>query len=266
MVFDIENGILQKYSEPHRSPEVVIPEGVTCIGEAAFYGCRMESVILPESLTEIRDFAFGRCTALKSITLPKKLTRIRVGTFRDCSRLCVTIPEGVTEIGWWAFVKCRQVTLPDSITAIGDHAFDQCCQVVSHGVTIESSDLAREQEDITKLVQLVALRKELDWQRYDVSGDPSCCRTIWKMLVADPEDVQVIAYIQNLLFELFSYLVDRGDTELLEQVLASELFCLEEYIDELLEYAHRQGQLDSWLLLLRYKNEKLGFSTEPLSL
>lgn len=48
---------------------------------------------------------------------------------------------------------------------------------------------------------------------------------------------------------------------MLEQALASELFCLEGCIVELLDYIHQQGELDIWLTLMNYRNEKLGYAT-----
>ncbi len=47
---------------------IVIEEGITSIGKAAFYGCGATSVDLPASLTEINEFAFGHCYSLVRVT------------------------------------------------------------------------------------------------------------------------------------------------------------------------------------------------------
>ena len=108
---------------------VVIPEGVTEIGNCAFDGCSsLTSVTIPEGVTEICGGAFGRCISLTSVTIPKGVTEIGNCAFAGCDSLTsVTIPEGVTKIGHWAFEDCSSltsVTIPDSVTEIGARAFN----------------------------------------------------------------------------------------------------------------------------------------------
>ena len=47
---------------------IVIPEGVTSIGESAFYSDNLTSVVIPENVEKIGDFAFGYCLGLSSVT------------------------------------------------------------------------------------------------------------------------------------------------------------------------------------------------------
>jgi hypothetical protein len=48
---------------------LVVPEGVTKIGDYAFYGCEnFTSVSIPESVTSIGDYAFFKCYGLTIIT------------------------------------------------------------------------------------------------------------------------------------------------------------------------------------------------------
>ena len=94
---------------------VIIPEKVTyndsqytvtSIGERAFYGCNIFSVILPEGVTTIGSYAFGSCE-LVSITLPESLTSIEWGAFSNCSMLpSITLPKNLASIGEYAFQAC----------------------------------------------------------------------------------------------------------------------------------------------------------------
>lgn len=52
--------------------ETVVPEGVKEIGEAAFACSNLQKISLPETVEEIRPFAFMGCRHLLSITIPDK--------------------------------------------------------------------------------------------------------------------------------------------------------------------------------------------------
>ena len=65
--FVIENGVLKKYVGP--GGDVVIPNEVVSIGNAAFDGCKkLTSITLPDSVTSIGECAFYDCSSLTSIT------------------------------------------------------------------------------------------------------------------------------------------------------------------------------------------------------
>lgn len=55
---------------------VTVPDGITEIGEYAFCGSAVSKIILPETLKEIRSYAFMDCYKLKEITLPASLTNL----------------------------------------------------------------------------------------------------------------------------------------------------------------------------------------------
>ena len=125
-----------------RTGEYQWPDGVTSIGDCAFYGCSsLTSVTLPNSVTSIGVGAFYGCSSLTSVTIPNSVTSIGVGAFEYCSSLTsVTIPNSVTSIGDSAFAFCSSltsVTIPSSVTSIGDWAFSDCSSLTS--VTIPSS-------------------------------------------------------------------------------------------------------------------------------
>jgi hypothetical protein len=92
------------------------------------------SVTIPDSVTSIRDFAFGYCTNLTSITIPDSVTSIGDIAFANCTNLTsVTIGNSVTSIGKaaFSFTSLTSVTIPDSVTSIGEDAFYGCTNLTS---------------------------------------------------------------------------------------------------------------------------------------
>ena len=109
----------------------IIPDSVTEIGNYAFSGCdSLTSVIIPDSVTSIGYDAFEYCTLLTSITIPDSVTSIGIYAFECCSSLTsVTIPDRVTTIRTMTFYYCTSltsVTISDSVTSIGERAFYYC--------------------------------------------------------------------------------------------------------------------------------------------
>ena len=92
--------------------DLIIPNGVTSIGDYAFYGCKgLTSITIPDSVTSIGGSAFSGCTGLTSITIPDSVTSIGNYAFHDCTGLTsVTIGKGVTSIGQSAFEACTGLT------------------------------------------------------------------------------------------------------------------------------------------------------------
>jgi len=78
--------------------EVIIKDGVTNIGNYAFFGCSgLTSVTIPNSVTSIGGNAFFGCSGLTSITIPNSVTTIDYYAFKGCYGLTsVTIPNSVT--------------------------------------------------------------------------------------------------------------------------------------------------------------------------
>ncbi len=121
---------------------VTIPESVTNIHGAAFQGCAsLESINIPSSVTEIDDFTFVGCPKLKSIVIPNSVTRIGHSAFMECTAIeNVTIGSGVVETGNGSFAGCtslKNVTLSEGLTFIGKEFFSYCTSLSE--ITIPSS-------------------------------------------------------------------------------------------------------------------------------
>ncbi|MBQ4344338.1 MAG: leucine-rich repeat domain-containing protein [Muribaculaceae bacterium] len=122
--------------------KLVIPNEITEIKDYAFEGYDiMTSVTIPNSVTTIGNSAFSDCTGLTSVTIGNSVTTIDNSAFSDCTGLTsVTIPNSVTSIGNSAFYGCTgltSVTIPNSVTTIGYDAFMGCSGLTS--VTIPNS-------------------------------------------------------------------------------------------------------------------------------
>ena len=111
--------------------EVTIPKGVKRIGDCAFTGCTgLTSVVIPESVQSIGDFAFSECTGLTSVSIPSSVKTIGVSAFAYCSSLItVEIPAGMTYISRDTFNACTSlyaVKIPKSVKEINSRAFKAC--------------------------------------------------------------------------------------------------------------------------------------------
>ena len=145
---------LVKYAIGKSDTEFSIPEGVTYIGDFAFYGCsglssiaignnvtsigqqaftwcsNLTSITIGDGVTSIGDYAFMGCSRLSSVAIPDSVTSIGVSAFSYCSGLTsVVIGDGVTYVDDSVFWFCSgliSVVIPDSVTSIGDGAFTWC--------------------------------------------------------------------------------------------------------------------------------------------
>ncbi len=137
---------------------VVVQNGVTGIGNYAFWGCSgLTSVTIPGSVTSVGNSAFRRCSALTSVTIPDSVTSIGGSAFEGCSGLTGVY---ITDLAAWCRIPfgfgnhysnplyyahklylngslLTSLTIPAGVTDIEWHAFYNCDALTS--VTIPDS-------------------------------------------------------------------------------------------------------------------------------
>ncbi len=131
---------------------------VTEIGRTAFIRGNFASIVLPDTVTVIGDYAFLSCKKITELNLPDGVTHMGEGALGDCVKLTtITVPDGVTEISDGLFAGCselRTVILPDEIVSVGKDAFAYCyaiteitfgdgLQSIGEGAFSECTRLAR---------------------------------------------------------------------------------------------------------------------------
>ena len=122
--FYIEDGVLQAYEG--RGGVVVVPDGVTMIGNEAFAECKkLTEIIIPESVRAIGEEAFFLCTGLKSVTIKSPEIGIGFMAFCGCKHLKnLSLPDNVTEIGESAFAGCNALADEKGFIIVNGILFD----------------------------------------------------------------------------------------------------------------------------------------------
>ena len=140
-----------------------IPGTVETIGNRAFYGKGITSIVIPNSVKVIEDYAFSRCSELSSINLPETLTSIGGFAFMDSGITAAVIPNSVTTLGESVFCACpnlKTITLGKNVDTfdVWDCESLEEIKVDSENTHFVSLDGVLYTKDMTEIIKYPAAK------------------------------------------------------------------------------------------------------------
>ena len=112
-----------------------LPEGLTSVGDMAFYDCyNLVAITIPSTVTEIGQLAFCQCRNVKILTFSGGVKSIGRSAFEQCESLQdLRLPDGLTALGHHAFYRCaalRYVTVPATVEEMDSGVFAYCSKLI----------------------------------------------------------------------------------------------------------------------------------------
>lgn len=163
----VGDGVLLRYQGS--DTDIELPDNINRIASHAFISSKIKSVIVPESVYAIDEYAFADCTGLESIEFSDGLIVIGDGAFRGCKKLQQIItPASLSYIGQFAFsgdaaldsaqlrgddmtvshnafkgcTAMRYALMSDGVYELYDNAFDGCTSLEGLSVSRETSQIS----------------------------------------------------------------------------------------------------------------------------
>ena len=121
-----------------RIESIVIPEKTTFIKESEYNGCfYLKEVQIPSGVKTIGKYAFRTCERMEKIEIPDSVTDIGEEAFRECRSLKEVVGgRKLQKLGGWVFEECKnleKITLSSTLTEIGTGIFSGCEKVTIYG-------------------------------------------------------------------------------------------------------------------------------------
>ncbi len=117
--------ILVVYALGKTATSFTIPNGVTTIGDNAFYSCiSLTSIVIPDSVTTIGDWAFDHCIKLQRVEISHSIKKIGDSAFSGCYSLVevvnksshITIEKGAKTNGAVGYYALAVYNSTDTFT------------------------------------------------------------------------------------------------------------------------------------------------------
>ena len=265
--FQIANGLLKKYTGS--GGEVIIPDGVTSIGERAFCQCTaLTSVRFPDSVENIGYEAFHGCNNLCSVSFGKGLAVISYGAFSDCESLVsVTIPESILSIRNYAFYGCtglQSCAIGNSTAVIGRSAFSGCLGLSS----LKIRDIILKGKVLKNFRRYCSRNESVSFSnminaviRNEYSGLPKelCYNLFWQLFFLCPENKEISDIIKANCRAFLFYLIEEKEQELFQKALNSGGFVTEKNIDTCIQFSIEKQSHQIQLMLTDYKYQHFDF-------
>lgn len=168
------------YKDNERLQSVKLPDTITDIGDHAFASCEnIQSIKIPDDVTEIKTGTFGYCTSLDSVTLPKHLTTIGDSAFSYCSALTsIVLPEGLTTVrdGSFCATGLTNITIPKSLKKVGQTAFwssPTAIQTVTYTGTLDQWETLTKSNDFADYNNQLLEAPHFTCAAYSITPAPS---------------------------------------------------------------------------------------------
>lgn len=120
----------QAFANRLNTKEIILPDGLETIGDAAFMGCiALTTLKIPQTVTAVGKRLCWGCHSLQEIALPHSIKEIPPFAFFSCDLRTVVLADGVRKIGEHAFganFSLKSVCIPHSVRSIGVSAFEKC--------------------------------------------------------------------------------------------------------------------------------------------
>ena len=232
--FEIKDNILIKYHG--NGGEVIIPNGVTGIGNQAFLSCKsLTGVIIPEGVTRIGSMAFSGCTNLMN----------------------VRIPDSMESIGHYVFSRCtglKTLTFPCTLKEIGSCLCDYFTQIFLRfpdGKTFRVH--GREDEKLNFMIQKDYFKNIGDKYLFVV-----------ELYAFGFDDEGLFPYMKKNFRKLFPFMLEEETLPALKKILDSGEVVTKRTIDKLIQYTIENQKHQAQVLLIDYKYHH--FEVKPKNL
>ena len=133
--FDLDGGYISGINDPEREGTLRVPskiggKEITRIADEAFVDCDATKIIIADGITHIGNHAFWGCSNAKTLKIGSTVEYIGKNAFESVTDITeLELPYGLKTIDDGAFYNCyhlETINIPATVTEIGEGVFAQC--------------------------------------------------------------------------------------------------------------------------------------------